>query len=126
VTDPRELDAVRWHILGWGAAISLGAFFAFGPGALAGAATGAALSVLNWLVLRAIIRKSLDCQSPAKLVLMLVLKGAALLAAAAAAVLMLPINAPALAFGVSSLFLGLATFGLQRSMRARSDPEQGS
>lgn len=126
MTDPDELQEVRWHILGWGAAISAGAFVLFDRGAFAGAVTGVALSLLNWTVLRALLHKALTWQSPAKLVLMLVLKGAALLAAAAAAVLMLPINAAALAFGVSSLFLGLTTFGLQWSMRAHTDPEQGS
>ncbi|MCU0662747.1 MAG: hypothetical protein MUC50_10525 [Myxococcota bacterium] len=121
-----ELRAVGWYILAWGALISGGAFVFFGSDAGRGAAAGAGIAVANWWLLRAILRRAALWNDGVRLAIALSLKSIAALASAAAAVLLLPVNAAGLAFGISALFLGLATFGCTQLPGRQPDTERGT
>lgn len=122
----RELVAVAWYVLAWGVAISLGALALGGRQVGGGAAVGGLISLMNWIVLGTILHRASTWNDASRLAIVLAIKTMAALGAAAAAVLYLPVHAAGLVFGISSLFLGLATYGLRRLPALQADTEQGS
>lgn len=107
--DTRILNRITLYVAVFGALLAGGTFLVAGVSPGVGAIVGATVALLNWMALRWVISRVQGAtnQSQAGLMILLVLKMAALIAVSWALIARWDVNAMGFAVGTGSLVVGI-------------------